>query len=80
MSDPLRTFDQGLAVVIIEAHRFGFSVKSNFAREHADYIAMAASMGLVSTRVFANIYSREWRPTVDGLKFLQTIDFEWDEE
>ena len=68
--------DIGLAKVIIEAHRHGFSVQSDFARKQADYVAMAASMDLISTRIFGNAYGRIWRPTVGGLTFLQAIDVE----
>jgi hypothetical protein len=67
----LRSTDQGLCDVILEAHRKGFTVQSDYARMNADYLAMAASMGLVSTRVYGNVFSREWRPTVTGLGFLQ---------
>lgn len=55
---------------IIEAYRRGFTVQSDYARQHADYVAMAASLGLLSTRLYGNIYSREWRPTVKGLSFV----------
>ena len=68
--------DTGLARVIVEAHRCGFSVKSNYARENADYVAMASSMCLISTHIFGNVYGRIWRPTVDGLSFLQAFDVE----
>lgn len=76
MADTLHTFYQGLSGVVIEAHRRGFSVQSNFARDRADYVAMAASMGLISTKVVLNIYSRDWRPTVAGLLFLQSLELE----
>ena len=76
MSNELNAIDDGLVTVILEAHKLGFTVQSNFAREHADYVGMAASMGLVSTRVHSNVYSREWRPTVKGLSFLNEMDLE----
>lgn len=63
--------DKRLAEVILEAYRRGFTVQSDYARTHADYIAMAASIGLVSTRLYGNVYSREWRPTVKGLAWLE---------
>jgi hypothetical protein len=40
---------------------------------------MAASMGLVSTRLHSNFYSREWRPTVEGLMFVERLQLEDDE-
>lgn len=67
----LRSTDRSLCDVILEAHRKGFTVQSDYARTHADYLAMAASMGLVSTRVYGNVFSREWRPTMKGLGFLE---------
>lgn len=78
-TNELSEIDNGLVEVIIEAHQRGFSVKCDFARSNADYVAMAASMGLISTRLYGNIYSREWRPTVDGLAFVDSMDLE-DEE
>jgi len=68
--DTLTTTDRSLCEVIIEAYRRGFTVQSDFARTHADYIAMAASLGLLSTRVYSNVFSREWRPTIKGLAFV----------
>src|SRR4051794_10712317 len=65
----LTTIDRSLCDVVIEAYRRGYTVQSDFARTHADYIAMAASLGLLSTRLYGNVYSREWRPTVKGLSF-----------
>jgi hypothetical protein len=37
----------------------------------ADYVAMASSLGLISTRVYGNVFSREFRPTMKGLGFLE---------
>jgi len=70
------SIDSNLARIVIEAHRHGFSVQSDFARRNADYVAMAASMGLVSTRIVGNAFGRMWRPTVEGMTFLQAIDVE----
>lgn len=76
MSIKAHTFEQGLANLLVEAHRHGFSVQSDYARRHADYVAMGASMGLISTHVVANIYARDWRPTTAGLLFLQALDID----
>ncbi len=75
-TDVLTAIDDGLCSVILEAHIRGFTVQSDFARKHADYVAMAASMGLISTRVHLNVFSREWRPTVGGLRWLNELDLE----
>jgi len=70
------SIDSNLARIVIEAHQHGFSVQSDFARRNAGYVAMAASMGLVSTRIVGNAFGRMWRPTVEGMAFLQAIDVE----
>ena len=76
LSEELTAIDNKLCDVILEAHKRGFTVQSDFARTYADYVAMAASMGLISTRVHSNVYSREWRPTVFGLRWLNEIDLD----
>ena len=47
------------------------TTKSDFARENADYIAMAASMGLITTRIMNEVYGRQWQITADGLYALE---------
>lgn len=71
--------DTGLVGVVLEAHKSAFSVQSDFARKEAEFVAMAASLGLVSTRVHKNIFSRHWRPTVKGLMFLESMQLADDE-
>lgn len=46
------------------------SVQSNFARTHAFELGVAASLGLVTTET-AEGFSRQWRPTVAGLSWLE---------
>jgi len=65
------TTDKRLSDVILEAYRRRFTVQSDYSRSNAEYIAMAASIGLISTRLYGNVYSREWRPTVKGLLWLE---------
>jgi hypothetical protein len=65
--------DSGLVNVVLEAHKSAFSVQSDFARREAEFVAMAASLGLISTRVHKDIFSRHWRPTVKGLTFLESL-------
>lgn len=64
--------DKKLASVVLEAHKSTYSVQSDFARKEAELVAMAASLGLITTRVHRNIFSRHWRTTVKGLMFLET--------
>jgi hypothetical protein len=47
------------------------TTKSDFAREHADFVAMAASMGLISTRIMEEVYGRQWQITSRGLAALE---------
>lgn len=70
MTTPTET-DRLMADVVTEAYRRGYTVKSDYARKQADYIGMAASMGLISTRLYGNVFSSEWRPTVRGLEWLE---------
>jgi hypothetical protein len=48
----------------------GFSIQSNFARNNAELVAMAASLQLITTRVNRDVFSREWQITVKGHKWL----------
>lgn len=73
MNEQLRSIDKRLGAVILETYRRGFTVQSDYSRANADFIAMAASLGLVSTRVYGNVFSREWRPTVKGLTWLEDV-------
>lgn len=76
--------DQKLFDVTLEAFTRSYSVQSDFARANAPYVAMAASLGLISTKVHNNVFSSEWRPTVKGLTWLDkrgvdVEDEEWTE-
>lgn len=71
MSKQITSLDKALGEVVLEAYRRGFSTKSDYCREHTDYVAMAASLGLITTKVYGNVFSREWRPTVKGLMFCE---------
>lgn len=84
MTDRFDTTDEGLVQVILEAHTHGFTCSNDFARKNAAYVGMAASMGLISTRLFGNVYSSEWRATIKGLALLNEradeVDYVDDEE
>ena len=67
------TIDKHLLEVVLEAYKRSFSVQSDYARAEAEYVAMAASIGYISTRVYGNVFSRDWRPTVKGLTWLEKI-------
>lgn len=62
-----------LAAVVMMAHVQPFRTKSDFAREQADYVAIAASIGLISVAHGAFTFNREWRVTSKGLRYLQNL-------
>ena len=66
--------DDKLFEVVLVAYKRSFSVQSDYARACAEHVAMAASLGYISTKVHNNVYSRDWRPTVKGLTWLQAMD------
>lgn len=47
------------------------TTKSNFARQFADYIAMAASQNLISTRIGGQVFGQQWQITSRGLYALE---------
>jgi hypothetical protein len=57
-----------------------FSVQSNFAREHAAIVAMAASDGFITTRIAAGVYARHWHITLKGLQHLKVLTGETSDE
>lgn len=62
-------------LVATQAHEQGISVQSNFARAFAHEVALAASLGWITT-VDPNgqAYGRIWRITVAGLTALNNKD------
>ena len=74
MSTLKKLIDQKLFEVVLEAYKRSFSVQSDYARALAEHVAMAASLGYISTKVHNNVYSRDWRPTVKGLTWLSAMD------
>ena len=47
------------------------TTKSRFAREFADYVAMAASQSLISTRIGGQVFGQQWQITSRGLYALE---------
>lgn len=56
--------------VLDRAWRKPFKTKSDFAREHADVVAMAASDGFITTKLAVGLYQRIWVLTPAGLAHL----------
>lgn len=50
-----------------------FTTKSNFARDAANEIAVAASEGFISTRLDENKFTNRWMITMEGLQFLEDM-------
>jgi hypothetical protein len=71
--------DRTITEVVLEAHkRGGFSVSCDYARQNSAAVAMAASMGFISTRIHLDVYGREWKPSVKGLSLLNQAELEDD--
>ena len=66
-----KLIDRNLHNVLNAIWQCTVTTKSDFARLWADYIAMAASMGLITTQVHRDVYSREWQVTAAGLRLLE---------
>jgi hypothetical protein len=49
-------------------------VQSDFARKNAGYVAMAASMCLITTRVTEGVYSSIWQITAKGVRLLNELE------
>jgi hypothetical protein len=62
-----------LAGVLASAWHSPFTVKSDFARGQAIFVAVAASEGLITTREAAGLYGNVWRITARGLERLRIL-------
>lgn len=62
-----------LTEVIEKAWKAPFKTKSDYARNNADVIAMAASDGFLTTRLAAGLYGRTWQITPAGLRHLWSL-------
>lgn len=62
--------------VLSHAHFNSFTTKSDFARKHADVVAMLACSELISTEIGANNWSNVWKVTASGLQLLQDLLYE----
>lgn len=58
---------------LAKAHFEGFTTKSDYAREHADIVAMLACCNLITTHVQDNEWSSLWKITAPGLTFLEEL-------
>ena len=61
-------------VVLDKAQRNPFTVKSNFSRQAAFFVAVAASTGLITTEVDYETFGKRWLITDEGEEFLEGIN------
>lgn len=64
----------GFWIVLDKAAREPFTVKSNFARKSAWFIAVCSSKGLLTTEIDYEIFGNQWLITEDGQDFKEAID------
>jgi hypothetical protein len=50
-----------------------FALKGNFARENAYEVAMAASLGLITTRLTDDTFGGRWCVTQRGLNHIHAV-------
>lgn len=55
----------------MHAWRPGFTTRSDFARENAEYVAMAALSGFITTEVLKGVFGRTWSVTSKGLEVIE---------
>lgn len=60
--------DKELLAVLRTAWTDGFAIQSNFYRENAAVVSMAASRGLITTRIDRDKYGKRWLVTPKGLE------------
>lgn len=63
-----------LTDVLQRAWQKPFAVQSNFARENAGVVGVAASEGLITTKIAAGLFSRQWTITIAGLRYLEIME------
>ena len=68
--------DQEAVRVLSHAHFNSFTTKSDFARKHADIVAMLACCELITTEIGLNNWSNIWKVTASGLQLLQDLLYE----
>ena len=66
--------EKNIGYTLQEAWSVGFTTKSDFARANADYVAIAACMGWISTRIFPpDVWGSTWQITSKGLRALEEL-------
>jgi len=74
LTDKTKGIDAQVCRVLIEAWSAGFTTKSDFARSNTDYVAIAACMGWITTRIFPpDVWGSTWQITSKGLLALEEL-------
>jgi hypothetical protein len=60
--------------VLLSARTSPFTTKSTIAREQANFVAIAASEGLLTTRLDDQRHINAWLVTEDGLAWMREIE------
>lgn len=60
--------------VVLHARVEPFTTKSDFARTAANAVGLAASEGLITTRMNDDTYTNRWMVTADGLEWLEGVE------
>lgn len=68
--------ERALLTVVKRAWRAPFTLACDFARKHVAHVAMAACMGLITTRIEAGSYGRTWHVSTAGLRMLNEVETE----
>ena len=58
---------------LVESWATGFTTKSKFARESANIVAVAATEGLLTTRLDEEVWGNRWMITEKGMQFMKEI-------
>lgn len=70
-----KLIEDKLGPIVYKAWSEGFSVSSNFARQYAGHVGMAASMQLITTRITKNVYGSVWQITAKGIRVLNELEW-----
>ena len=72
-TDPDERAMMAVFLTVEKSRAMPFTTKSEFSRYAANEIALAASEGLISTRLDDGVFTNRWMVTQDGLQFLEDI-------
>lgn len=65
-----------LTDILYHAWKAPFTTKSDYARFHADLVAMAASDGFITSRLATGLYDNQWKITARGLRYMEKMGYD----